>query len=343
MFDMTNDSNLFNSKEDLESKSFALQGNCFIRESNAEKYLPLYEAKLLNQYDHRQSTFEGTAIEDRFKMKAATILLSEEDKNNLNYTSIPRFWVQETLIQKLIPATWPYKWFIAFRNAVQMMTNARCAMFTILPIAGVGNSAPIILPFNAKIKNICTLIANFNSMIFDYATRQSIGGGNLNFYIIKQLPTFSPNHYSSELISMIAPKVFELTYTAWDIKAFADDLWREADEPLHAALKQQWDENVAETDGGHANAEPPSWAEIAPDGFPYPPFKWDEERRARLRAELDAISAHLYGLTREELDYILETFPIVKRKDIERYGSYRTKEMILRYYEEHAGRFSRQA
>lgn len=71
---------------------------------------------------------------------------------------------------------------------------------------------------------------------------------------------------------------------------------------------------------------------IAPDGFPYLPFKWDEERRARLRAELDAIYAHLYGLSREELEYILETFPIVKRKDIERYGSYRTKESILEYY-----------
>ncbi len=75
---------------------------------------------------------------------------------------------------------------------------------------------------------------------------------------------------------------------------------------------------------------------IAPDGFPYLPFKWDEERRARLRAELDAIYAHLYGLTREELDYILETFPIVKRKDVEKYGSYRTKELILDYYEEYS-------
>lgn len=77
-------------------------------------------------------------------------------------------------------------------------------------------------------------------------------------------------------------------------------------------------ENAAETDGGHMGVEPPSWAEIAQDGFPYPPFKWDEERQARLRAELD---------------YILETFPIVKRKDIEKYGNYRTKETILEYYE----------
>lgn len=48
---------------------------------------------------------------------------------------------------------------------------------------------------------------------------------------------------------------------------------------------------------------------------------WNEERQARLRAKLDAIYAHLYGLSREELDYFLETFPIVKKKDMERYGS----------------------
>lgn len=79
--------------------------------------------------------------------------------------------------------------------------------------------------------------------------------------------------------------------------------------------------------------------EVAPDGFPHPPFKWDEERRARLRAELDALYAHLYGLTRHELDYILDTFPIVRRKDEEKYGEYRTKRMVLEQYEELEGMF----
>jgi hypothetical protein len=57
---------------------------------------------------------------------------------------------------------------------------------------------------------------------------------------------------------------------------------------------------------------------------------WDEQRRARLRAELDAIYAHLYGVTREELEYILETFPIVRRKDQQKYDrEYRTKTLVL--------------
>jgi hypothetical protein len=69
-------------------------------------------------------------------------------------------------------------------------------------------------------------------------------------------------------------------------------------------------------------------------GYEGEPFIWNEKERFQLQCELDAIYAHLYGLEKEEMDYILETFPIVKRKDIEKYGSYRTKETILRLYDE---------
>lgn len=64
------------------------------------------------------------------------------------------------------------------------------------------------------------------------------------------------------------------------------------------------------------------------------PFVWDEDERFQLKCELDAIYGHLYGLTRDEFDYILETFPIVKRKDIEKYGTYRTKNTILQLFDE---------
>jgi len=66
------------------------------------------------------------------------------------------------------------------------------------------------------------------------------------------------------------------------------------------------------------------------------PFIWNEKERFQLQCELDAIYAHLYGLEKDEMDYILETFPIVKRKDIDRYGSYHTKETILHLYDEFA-------
>jgi hypothetical protein len=52
-----------------------------------------------------------------------------------------------------------------------------------------------------------------------------------------------------------------------------------------------------------------------------------------MRAELDAAFFHLYGIERADVDYIMETFPVVKRRDIERYSSFRTKELILQVYD----------
>jgi hypothetical protein len=133
--------------------------------------------------------------------------------------------------------------------------------------------------------------------------------------------------------------VVELVYSAWDIKTFADDVWRDADEGLQRAIRTQWDENRVHT-GGH-EWNPPEWAEIAEDGIPLPPFKWDENRRAILRAKLDAYFTKLYGLTRGELRYILdpkdvygpdfpgETFRVLKEKEEKHYGEYRTRRLVL--------------
>ncbi len=52
-----------------------------------------------------------------------------------------------------------------------------------------------------------------------------------------------------------------------------------------------------------------------------------------LRAELDAAFLQLYGIDRSDAEYVLETFPIVKRKDEAKYGEYRTKRLILEVYD----------
>ena len=140
----------------------------------------------------------------------------------------------------------------------------------------------------------------------------------------------------------------ELVYTAWDVKPFSDDVWREADDVFKSEIKKQWETSRVAT-GGHA-WEPPEWAEIAEDGIPLPPFKWDENRRAILRAELDAYYAKLYDLTRDELRYILdpkdvygpdfpgETFRVLKEKEEKQYGEYRTRRLVLEAWDRLHGR-----
>jgi hypothetical protein len=166
---------------------------------------------------------------------------------------------------------------------------------------------------------------------------------HLSDYIFIQLPVIPIINYSLNIKNQIIRKIIELVYVSWDIKAFADDVWNEADDNLKAAIQKQWEANKVTT-GGH-EWNPPEWCQLDPEGCPLPPFKWDEDRRAVLKAELDAIYAKLYGLTTEELRYILdpqdvygpdfpgETFRVLKDKEIRKYGEYRTRRLVLEAWE----------
>ncbi len=67
-------------------------------------------------------------------------------------------------------------------------------------------------------------------------------------------------------------------------------------------------------------------------GYGGPPLIWDEEDRRHLRARLDALYFHLYGLDCNDAAYVLDTFPIVRREDEAQFdGQYRTKDLILAY------------
>jgi hypothetical protein len=86
------------------------------------------------------------------------------------------------------------------------------------------------------------------------------------------------------------------------------------------------------------------WAQVV--GYDGPPFRFDLERRALLRAELDAYYGHLYGLTRDELRYILdpadlmgpdypsETFRVLKNNEIRQFGEYRTQRLVLEAWDQ---------
>ena len=208
--------------------------------------------------------------------------------------------------------------------------------------------------------------------------RQKIGGTHLTFFILRQLPIFPPTAYTPADLAFIVPRVLELTYTAWDLKPFADDVWNEADDGLRAAVYAAWEANRIAA-GGH-EWRLPSWISAYPEieanpqkGIPFLPFRWDEDRRAVLRAELDAYYARLYGLTRKHLRYILdpadltereladildpweevrdpldlagyaarvaastfpgETFRVLKEKELRQFGEYRTRRLVLEAWE----------
>ena len=139
------------------------------------------------------------------------------------------------------------------------------------------------------------LIAAQSSLVFDFVSRQKIGGMHMKVFIWKQLPVPTPAMLEPHT-GFLTPRVLELVYTAYDMTPLARDL-------------------------GDVGA----------------PFIWDEERRVLIRAELDAFFFRLYGIERDDVDYIMETFQTesggLKHNDIAKYGSYRTKETILEFYD----------
>jgi hypothetical protein len=317
----------------------SLDSNYFLKE-NSKTHSLLYEAKMLFQYDHRYSTYENAT---EANIKQGTLpQLTEEQHQDPNKLLIPNYWVEKAIVKyRLNALSYNKKYLLCFRG-ITSSNLEKTLVSAFLPISAVGNSSPAIIT-EANVINDLLLNASFNSIVADFILRQKISGNNLNFFLLKQLAIPAPSYYTRLDVTFIIPIVVELSYNAWDIKPLVDDVWKEADADLKAAITKQREENK-EVTGGHEWA-PPEWCEIDETGCPVPPFKWDESRRAVLKAELDAIYAKLYGLTTEELRYILdpqdvygpdfpgETFRVLKDKETKLYGEYRTRRLVLKAWE----------
>jgi hypothetical protein len=306
--------------------------------SSGDGRLPLYEAKMMHQYDHRFGSFEYGDGE-RSHMLPPTPQGKHEDAS---YAVQPCYWVPASEVKERLKSRWERQWLLGFRD-VTSKSLERTAIWSVLPLAGAGHTLPLVFPEVAqRLGNHVCMYGNFNCLSFDYLARQRVGGMHLSYGILHQLPVLPPTAYCKLATLFIVPRVLELTYTAWDLAPFAADLWGDADDALRARLLAQHEANRAAT-GGHPWA-PPAWANLPPEppaSCPLAPFKWDDERRALLRAELDAYYARLYGLTRDELRYILdpkavygpdfpgETFRVLKEKEERHFGEYRTQRLVL--------------
>jgi hypothetical protein len=311
MFDMSIDSHLFRTRDEMEAAGFVLEGNRFVK--GEEVWLPLYEAKMFWHYDHRYGTFEGVKSRSNTHIPTPTV----KEHENPEYLTMPWYWIKETeFYNRNLSGS---KSNLVFR-AISNTTNERTSIFSLIPWVGVGNSCPVVNFSHTALVRVSIFTSNCCAIIFDYITRKKMGWTNLNLYILKQLPILPPSTYTASLTDYIAPRVIELTYTAWDLEPFARDI-------------------LAEVGVAQWNAWFPQ-SPVGEDGTPRP-FVWDEERRFDLRCDLDALYFHLYEISRDDVDYIMETFPIVKRKDEAKYGRYRTKEVILRKYDDLAREFVR--
>ena len=188
---------------------------------STENSVILYEAKMFHQFDHRWATYQTSINKDSIvEIKD----LDVEQKNDPFYTISPRYWVNRTDVVNRLADRWDREWIIVCRKICRA-SDERTSIFSLLPKVATGDSALILFPDVDNVSLIACLHASLNSLVFDFVIRQKLGGTNLGFFILKQLPVLPPDRYSQDDINYITPRVLELTYTAWDIKPFADDLW----------------------------------------------------------------------------------------------------------------------
>ena len=195
-------------------------------------------------------------------------------------------------------------WLQALRG-ITTATNERTLITSGLSSGGVGNSAPVVDYDTVPAVAAALVVANMNSIPLDWAARFSVGGVNMNFFIVKQLPVLPPEAYleeakcGSRYVKLIVPRVLELIYTGHELEGFAADL-----------------------------------------SYRGRPFHWDEPHRHRLQCELDALFSRMYRLERADLAWILDSrspgtsFPSLKQHELKRFGEYRTQRYVLEAFDQ---------
>lgn len=285
MFHQTNDAAHFKPASHWEKKGYTLSAGIYT--SGKKRALPLYEAKMVQAYDHRAAS---VIVKDGNWVRQGQIIETRPvEHQNPEFTVTPRWWVDESKVNKSLDGhPGNVGWFLAYKD-VTSATNERTMIASFIPRVGVVNSAPLILtPQTMNPRLECCLLANLNSIVYDFVARQKVGSVHLNFFIVEQLPTLPPDAYADPcpwspkhtLESWISERVLCLSCTAEDIKQLA----------LAAGFEG--------SKGGGIQA-------------------WKEQERTRLRAELDAAYAHLYGLTEDDLAYILTTFNGMRQDTID--------------------------
>jgi hypothetical protein len=293
MLDMSVDSGSFHDRAACARDGFVLAGNVFAR--GGAKRLPLYEAKMVHHFDHRFATYEGQTEAQSNQGKCPE--LDDTAHADPLKVPLPYYWVDDSVVHERLADRWARTWLLGWRD-IARSSDMRTVIVDLLPRFAVGNKLPLCLPDQTPPLCAC-LFGNLASLVLDYCARQKVAGTSLNVFLVNQFPVLAPQTYSSSV---------------------GDN------------SKQIWQGWVAERvlELTYTSHDLTGFAMDA--GYSGPPFRWDPERRAILRAELDAAFFHLYGLNADDTAYILDTFPVLRDKEVRQFGEYRTRRLVLERY-----------
>jgi hypothetical protein len=294
LFHMANDSGDFRTPEDLETVGAVFDGWAWHR--NDERWLPLYEAKMLSHWNHRHSTY---AAATQAQLNKGTLPRPDDKQlDDPEMEALARYWVAETTVNEAVPSSWDRDWFLGWRD-IARASDQRTMVPSVLPRAAVGHVFPVALPDSPQSAPL--LHALWSSLIFDYLARQKMSGTHVTYGVVNQLVCPEPGTLNSvfawsdeTLAGFIRHRLAELVFTSHRIKPYAADVV---------------------------------------GGEPGEPFRWIPERRQQLIAELDAAMLHLYGLDRSDAEHVLDSFFVVRKYEERDCGEFRTKRLVLAEYD----------
>lgn len=267
-------------------------------ERDGTEYVPLYEAKMLSHFDHRFSTYKD-ATQAQLNVGSLPRLTAVQH-NDPNLESLARYWIPRPRVAEFLRGKWDKDWFIGWRD-IARSSDSRTMTPAVMPYSAVAGGFPLAFPRSASDGAI--LLGIWSSFVFDYVVRQKNAGTHLNMTLMRQFACPSPKHFSA-----LTPWQPTCSLAEWVIAHVIElsyTSWR---------LK-------------------PFAVELGDDGAP---FRWDLDRRALLRADLDAAFFHLYGLTRPEVEHVLDSFPVVRKYEERDFGEYRTRRLVLASYDQMA-------
>ncbi len=296
MFHQTNDAELFIEAKTLKRRGYKQDG--LLLRKKTKIYMPLYEAKSIQAYDHRAASIVIKEI--NWMRQGQTKATWDVQHQNPDYSARFRWYVDEENVKAAMKDQLQDS-YIAYKE-ITSPTNIRTMIASFIPHAAVVNTAVLITTGKDISKRLeCCLLANLNSFVLDFIAKQKVGGVHLSFFIVEQLPILPPDFYQMQcpwaknqtLEEWISERVLKLTCTANDMIPLA----------------------------GEAGFEPKI-------------HKWNSVERRELMAELDAAYFHLYKIDRDAADYMLSTFSKISDPGKTAFEMESVREKVLKRYDE---------
>ncbi len=232
---MTSEAAELRDRESLEAEGFKLSGSWFV--SASEKFAPVYEGKLIHQYDHRFATFDGIPAEKRFGIKAATINPTDEQKEDRNFEIVPRYWVRSRFFEENAAARGiSMDWNLAFRDTTNVISNFRTAVGCVVGPTAFNYKCPNVVIESGDAVASALFLSMFNSVPYDYLLRQKFYGANftksmlLQSFVVSRAAVIP---YEAQLLDAVVA----LTNTSESVAEFCRALERA--HPCETNLKQR--------------------------------------------------------------------------------------------------------